>query len=171
MVGTYSKRGRGRAFLAASTAFFTCSEMCYIMVSVMVDMRFLSASTVTYASRPAGHCPTDRGSSQELFEASSASGGAGTSMTGALSLQVLARMASLTTIVHRSLLTDGAKYVSGTSCALLEVMWDKRPSSHDGTCRSAEELLLLGWTCKKGTPRLWSRERVSDNQVKGGFKR
>jgi len=45
--GTYSKRGRGLAKLAASIAFFICSDTCYIMASVMVDMKFLRVSTVT----------------------------------------------------------------------------------------------------------------------------
>ena len=46
-VGTYSKRGRGLAELTTSTAFFTYSETCCIMTSVMVDIKFLRASTVT----------------------------------------------------------------------------------------------------------------------------
>ncbi|KAJ8434125.1 hypothetical protein Cgig2_024243 [Carnegiea gigantea] len=45
-VGICSKWGRGLAKLAASTAFFTCSDTCRVMASVRVDMKFLRASTV-----------------------------------------------------------------------------------------------------------------------------
>jgi len=41
------KMGRGFTEVAASTAFLTCSKTCCIMLSVVVDMKFLSASTMT----------------------------------------------------------------------------------------------------------------------------
>ncbi|KAJ8444833.1 hypothetical protein Cgig2_008890 [Carnegiea gigantea] len=42
VVGMYSKRGRGYVELAASTAFFTCSEAYCITVSVMENMKALN---------------------------------------------------------------------------------------------------------------------------------
>ena len=74
-----------------------------MIVSVMVDMEFLSAFTVTYASRLAGGGPIEQGSPRELSEESPASRGAGASIADTLSLLARARVASLTTIFHQSL--------------------------------------------------------------------
>jgi len=81
----------------------------------MVDMKFLSASTVTYACRSCWRGLTERVLAMEFSEASCASGGAGASVAGALSLRARAQVASLTTIVHYSLPTDGAKFGSVNS--------------------------------------------------------
>jgi len=51
---------------------------------------------------------------------------------------------------------------------LLEMTWGKRSGLRDGPCRSVDGLMLLGWTCKKGTPELWFGERLSNGQVKEG---
>jgi len=55
-------------------------------------------------------------------------------------------------MVHRSLPTDGAKSVSGTSCALLKMTWDESSGFHDGTCRSTVGLHSLVETAKKAPP-------------------
>ena len=81
----------------------------------MVDMKFLSASTVMYASRSGWHGPTERGFVLELPEASCTSGGARASVAGALPLRACAHVASLTTIIHRFLPLNAAKYVLGIS--------------------------------------------------------
>ena len=62
---------------------------------------------------------------------------------GALSLLVCARMASLTTIVHQFLPTDGAKSVLGTSSMLLRMMWNASSGLRDDTCRLAELFSLV----------------------------
>ena len=64
----------------------------------MVVIKFFSASTVTYASLSGGGGLTGRGFARELSEAPYTSEGAEVLTVGALSQQVCARVASLTTI-------------------------------------------------------------------------
>jgi len=59
-----------------------------------------------------GCCPTERGFAWELLEASCILGGIGASIVGAWSLQALAHVTSLTTIVPHSLPTNTAKSVA-----------------------------------------------------------
>jgi len=75
----------------------------------MVDIKFLSTSTVTYASRSGWRGPTERGFAWVLSETSCTLEGTETSVVGVLFLRARARVASLTTIVYHSLPTDGAK--------------------------------------------------------------
>jgi len=79
-------------------SLLTCSETCQVIVSVMVDIKFFRASTVTYASISGRRGLADRAFTRELSEASCTSEGAEALATGALSLRVCARVASLTTI-------------------------------------------------------------------------
>ena len=99
--------------LTASMVFFTCSVTCYKRVSVMVVMKCFNASIVAYALLLGSHYPTESGVPCKLSEASATSRAVGTSIIGALSLRVRTQMALLTTIIHRSLPTDGAKFVLG----------------------------------------------------------
>ena len=68
------------------------------MASVMVDMKFFRASTVTYASRSARGGLAARDLAHELSKASYTTGGAKVLAAGALSLRVCACVTSLTTI-------------------------------------------------------------------------
>jgi len=68
------------------------------MASIMVDIRFFRAPTVTDASRSGGGGLVARGFARELSEASYTFGGAEVLAGGALSLGVHARVALLTTI-------------------------------------------------------------------------
>jgi len=97
------------------------------MASVMVDMRFFRASTVTYASRSGGGGLAARGLTRELFEASCTSRGAEVLAAGALSLWVHARLALLTTItIVPSPQMGPIWFQKESSKVRLLMTWDKR---------------------------------------------
>ena len=99
--------------LMASMVFLTCSITCCKRVSVMLFMEFFNAFTMRYASLLGGYYPTERRFARKLSEVSCTSGATEASITRALSLLAWAYVASLTTILHRSLPIDGFKSISG----------------------------------------------------------
>ena len=86
------------AELATSIALLSCFETCRVIVSIMVDINFFRASTVTYAFLLGRGGLADRGFAHELSEASCTSGDAEVLTAGALSLRVCARVVLHTTI-------------------------------------------------------------------------